>query len=740
MARSAHRVEAKVLDDLADIAQGLVPGIRALAFYDQRASLVWTRGAKPSPALQQAVSTALSAGSEGAAESRQRIEVIALGPRQAAFAIPFRTGTRVAGVCVLTIAEATGAANLPRPAQLEKMLAPVMNCAARAFSEDAQERRAEIQSERTRELEWLIDISSGAPAGGDNDADEMLSRLLRAAIQRMHCVLGAVLIPDRQVTLIAHDADATDSDAHRALTRIRASVLDAAHRRQRVLVVNRLAERGVSALPYKVIAVPVLNGSDQPSGVLVFLRQQAGRDFEKRHLYLCKHLSRQISVMLARRFDQATGLHTRGALETHVRELMQTNPAARSACILHIDIDRLHLINERFGFDKGDQLIACFAQQLKPPLLPDDAVPARIAGDQFAAFLPGSSIDAAEVCAHTLHTALQTAVSVVLGAGAEATLSIGVAEISNGLEGLGRAFALAELACKAAKDHGRNRVECYRDADATMIRRSSDVATVGQLREALKSDGFTLFAQKILPLNERGHAGYELLLRVLDAAGRPLPPADFLSAAQRYDLLSQVDDWVVQHALAQAGKFRAALFESRIGLSINVSGTSLTDPAFWERVLQWLGESRLAPGLLTFEITENVALTNVAKASVTIAKLKSHGCKFALDDFGVGVNSLTYLKSLPVNRVKIDGSFIRDIVSNPRSEAMVRAIVALSREMGIETVAEYVANDAILQRVRKLGIDYAQGYAIAKPRSLHEMLTEVAEESARNFTRMQVEL
>ncbi len=742
-----------------------MPGLRSVAIYDRHLKLHWSRGAAPPPPLQEIVADTLRSARDAraaavgaitasgvldpAAAARAAKPQVAddtaarmttLGPLSTGYALPFRAGDRMRGVCAVTLHGESGSISTPAPAQLAKILAPAMNCLGREFAEASEEKkRNETLTERTRELEWLIDISKGKDAGG-GDNDELLLRLLRGAVKRMRCTIGAVLIPERQINLIAHRENEVDSNAHRVLGRIRASLLDAAHRQQRVVVVNRLTEANGAVMPYKVIAVPLLDSANHPSGIVLFMRPVEERDFERRHLYLCKHLSRQLSTLLARRFDLATGLHTRGALETYVRELMQTDPTCAEACVLHIDIDQLHLINERFGFDKGDQLIVHLAHTLKPPLLPADAVAARIAGDQFAIYLPRKSPEVAREIAESLAGAAHAAARSVFDGAADATLSVGIAELQNGAEGIARALALAELACKTAKDHGRNRVEIYLSGDNTMTRRFGDIAIVGRLREALKNDGFALYAQRIASLKHNVSDGYEVLLRVLEPDGSVTSPAPYVSAAQRYQLLNQLDDWVVRRAFQQASRFRGTLLQNRIGLSLNVSGPSLMDAGFWERIEKLLGESHMAPGLITFEITENVALTNLAQANALISRLKGRGCKFALDDFGVGVNSLSYLKSLPVNRVKIDGSFIRDILTNPRSEATVRAIVNLAREMRIETVAEYVESEAILKRVRLLGIDFAQGYAISEPQDLTEVLTGLEDERQREYARMQLEI
>jgi diguanylate cyclase (GGDEF)-like protein len=743
MAKRPHPVDGKLLSDYADITVAMFPRTRAVSFFDAAATVLWSRGPAPPPPLQAAVMRVLSGGVTGG------VVTVPLGGSLAAYVLPAIVDQKPVGACSVVIAGGSGK-NEPAPPsnQVGQMLGPVMNLLGRSLVEargtadpatasprapaaasgdEGGDGEDATLSDRTRELEWLIDLTADQGGGADNNA--ILTRVLRAAIERMGCTLSAVLMPDRQVNLVVHAGNAADSDAHRLLARLRASLLHATFEQQRVVVVNQLADRAGERMPFKVIAVPVLGGSGKVSGVLVFLRPVEKSNFERRHLYLCKHLSSQVATLLARRFDLATGLHTRSALETYIRELAASNPKAGRGTLLHIDMDQLHLVNDRFGFDRGDELIVRFAGNLQAPALPADAVAARIGGDQFAVFLPGKTLDEGEVIANGLHSAMHNASVAALPEHVAVTISIGCAEIDENVPDLTRAQALAELACRAAKDRGRNRVECYRDGDNTLARRYADITTVAQLRHALDNDRMTLLAQRIVPLQGQQYEGYELLLRGLDDAGRPFSPGRYLSAAQRYQLLGEVDDWVVRHAFTELGRHRGLLYERRIRLSINVSGPSLMDPAFWERVEALIARSMLAPALVTFEITESVALSNLAKATDLISRLKARGCRFALDDFGIGVNSLSYLKSLPVNIVKIDGSFVRDILTNQRSDATVRAIVTLAREMQIDTVAEYVENPEIRARIAAIGVDYAQGYAIAMPETLDAMLQRVRADS-----------
>ena len=290
--------------------------------------------------------------------------------------------------------------------------------------------------------------------------------------------------------------------------------------------------------------------------------------------------------------------------------------------------------------------------------------------------LPGTIPDEALKIAHSLQEA---ASKFAIGPPMErfdVSISCGVSSLVPMPDGLARAIAAAELACKAAKTRGRDRVELYVFEDSSMMRRHADMLAVGQLRSALKSDRLLLFAQRITPLQNPGLAGgYELLLRLRDTDGSLLSPGPLIDAAQRYQLLPTVDRWVVKQALQMLGPYRAMLASRGLTISVNVSGQSIGDETFIQHFTQLLKSANLPKACISVELTEQAAITNLPSAKSMVTRLGALGCGFALDDFGTGANSLTYLKALNVDRVKIDGSFVRDVLSDRNSQATVRAIV-----------------------------------------------------------------
>jgi diguanylate cyclase (GGDEF)-like protein len=474
-------------------------------------------------------------------------------------------------------------------------------------------------------------------------------------------------------------------------------------------------------------------------GCLAFYNLPRAANYSGRQVFLARHIGRQAASLVEAQFDLMTGLYTRGGLDQMYSELPDAADFVESS-VIYLDIDHMHIANEVHGFELGNELIIRVADLLSIPLLPDDALAARISGDRFAIILPHATSAEAVRTAQALQTA---ASRLVIGPAKDVfdvSVSCGVSALLQMPEGLARAIAAAELACKTAKNHGRNRVELYALDDGSMMRHHGDALAVGQLRSALKADRLLLYAQRITPLQDRGlPGGYEVLLRLRDEDGTLISPGPLIDAAQRYQLLPSIDRWVVQRALELLAPYRG-MFETRgIGISINVSGQSIGDETFIQQFTQLLTVANLPRNCVSVELTEQAAITNLPSAEQMVIRLGKSGCRFALDDFGTGTNSLTYLKALQVDRVKIDGSFVRDILSDRNSLATVKSIVELAKGLGIETVAEYVENHEIAQEVRRLGVDYAQGYVFGKPEPLTDILEGLAHDESKRLHRLFLE-
>jgi diguanylate cyclase (GGDEF)-like protein len=423
--------------------------------------------------------------------------------------------------------------------------------------------------------------------------------------------------------------------------------------------------------------------------------------------------------------DSLTGLYTRPAFEHRVRAVVAGAEISSGWSSLYINVDQLHVINDNFGMRVGDGVLGQLGELLRSRL-PPGAFAARISGDRFSVLLP-AHLDEAERFGESLREGAEQLGSMHGNSRLRVSISVGVAALDASEGELMHSLAAAEAACKAAKDRGRNRVEVYRTNDVSLVRRFADINIAGQLHDAISSGRLRLDAQLILPF-DRGtplKLHYELLVRMLDEDGTAAGPDSFMSAAMRYQLMPSIDRWVIESAVERLRAHAETFSKVPLTFAINFSGQSLNDQGFEDFIIKRIASSGLPPELFCFELTENATISSIARACALLGKLRALGCGIALDDFGTGLSSLSYLRQLPVTMLKIDGSFVRDVVRDPRAESMVRAIAQLARTMSLITVAEYVETEEILACVATLGVDYGQGFAISKPLPLDDLLAEL---------------
>jgi diguanylate cyclase (GGDEF)-like protein len=547
-------------------------------------------------------------------------------------------------------------------------------------------------------------------------APESLEDVLAAAQRRTRAAAVVLFAPAyRALIYRGVDADAERFGAE-VVRRASARLLASLEHEVAPIVKNRIRDSSGSPHSCKLMALPIAGADGRCAGLLAAVNRADAPDFGNEDLRKLERFVRILARHLAADHDPVTGLLTRVAFETRVQALMAAAGGEAQACILYGDVDQLHVVNDLWGFKLGDQAIAQVAHEIGAGLEGHNAVASHLSGDRFTVFLPDCTLARAQQLADQLRLSLQRK---GLQHGRQLiplSISWGVAPIDAAEPSLSHALAAAEIACKAAKDRGRNRVEVYQDADQSIMRRHHDILILGRLRDALDTGRFRIEAQPIVPLTGTAPVErYELLVRMIDELGNPVPPGVFLSAATRYQLLPDIDRWVLDHVLRRLSDARAQMERQPKRFSINLSGPTLSDPGLLEWLLTRIGAYSIPGEWLGFEVTETAAIANIGLTQMLMRRLTSRGCQFALDDFGTGLSSLAYLKSLEVATVKLDGSFIRDIAENPRSQSLVSAVTQLATSMGIETVAEYVESPAILARLIELGVRFGQGFTLGRP-------------------------
>lgn len=421
--------------------------------------------------------------------------------------------------------------------------------------------------------------------------------------------------------------------------------------------------------------------------------------------------------------DGLTGLINRTEFERRAERLLSTIQKDKSThALFFMDLDQFKVINDTCGHIAGDELLRQIAQVLQGVVRRRDTL-ARLGGDEFGVLVEHCSLEQAQRVANALRQGIDEFQFFWEGQSFRVGVSIGLVAVNETTPSLTELMKQADTACYMAKDLGRNRIHTYQPEDVELARRLGQMHWVAGINQALEEDRFCLYAQAIVPLDDSTQRHYEMLLRMIDGEGNIIGPGTFFSAAERYGLMGKLDRWVIENALALLAENPAFLGEIEF-ISINLSGESLSSSDFLDFIIVQLKKSGIDANKICFEITETLAISNLSAATTFISTLKKTGCYFALDDFGSGLSSFAYLKNLPVDYLKIDGMFVRNIVDDPIDRAMVKSINDIGQIMGLQTIAEYVETDEIKDVLRQIGVDYAQGFGVGEPLAFEELIDQ----------------
>ena len=457
-------------------------------------------------------------------------------------------------------------------------------------------------------------------------------------------------------------------------------------------------------------AAPIHNRAGVITGVVMVFRDVTEQ----------RHLARQISYQAEH--DSLTGLLNRRAFEQRLERLIASaREHGFEHTLLYMDLDQFKIVNDTCGHSAGDALLCEITALLRGKIRDRDAV-ARLGGDEFAALLEHCSPAAAlRVATHILELVRDFRFvwqDKVFSVG----VSIGLVPLTKESRNNAEVLANADNACYAAKDAGRNRIHIYQPDDAELAARHGQMQWIGRITEALEHDRLKLYYQPLRAVagDERGDH-YEILVRMDDGKGNIVPPGAFLPAAERYNCSHLIDEWVITNTLQWLADHPEQL--NRLSLcAINLSGQSIGNEHLQATIIRTLHTLDVPAQKICWEVTETAAIANLQQATLFINALRALGCKFALDDFGSGMSSFAYLKHLPVDYLKIDGSFVRDAAKDPIDFAMVKSINEIGHLMGKKTIAEFVEDDTTLKLLLDLGVDYAQGYGIAKPMPISNLV------------------
>lgn len=453
--------------------------------------------------------------------------------------------------------------------------------------------------------------------------------------------------------------------------------------------------------------------------------RQALNDYKDRLLSAAATLEEKNKELLHLTYhDPLTGRYNRRAFEARLQHAIETAVVeGKQHALFYIDMDQFKVVNDTCGHVAGDELLKQVASLLEREIRDSDML-ARLGGDEFGVLLESCDLNKAAEHAEAMRLRVRKHRFVWQDKPFDISISIGLVPITAECANMEEVLKNADAACYVAKDSGRNRLQIYQQHDKELAQRYGEMQWVSRIQRALEENRFELHGQLIGPtVNKSLPPHYEVLVRLRNPDGQLVPPMAFIPAAERYNLMPSIDQWVVQNALELLAALRTRGQREDIALAINLSGQSLGNDEVLAAIRRSIEETGVAPARLCFEVTETAAITNLAAASRFMHYLRQLGCQFSLDDFGSGLSSFGYLSNLEVDYIKIDGHFVKNILSDPLSRSIVDAINRIGHVMGIRTIAEFVESKEIAAELEKLGIDYVQGFGVHKPEPLAALLS-----------------
>jgi len=453
--------------------------------------------------------------------------------------------------------------------------------------------------------------------------------------------------------------------------------------------------------PVEYIAAPMRDHEDKIAGIVIIIHDESVQ----------RSLNRQLTFQATH--DALTGLINRYEFERRLKNVLSSphnKPSQNTLC--YIDLDQFKLVNDTCGHTAGDELLKQITLLLQNNINGVGTL-ARLGGDEFGLLLENCDIKHTQKIANGLLDVIQQFQFTWNGSIFTIGASIGISLISHSTTSCEEILSNADSACYLAKESGRNRIQVFTEEDDKLLTQQREMHWVSRINHALEENRFQLYFQEIMPLNKQQQSFImhgEILLRMIDKEGDIVSPGRFLPAAERYNMITLIDEWVVEKSIQWL-----ASRKDKVLISVNLSGMSLSNKDFLNFVVSKIKQYKINPELLCFEITETAAISHLSIAIHFMTVLKKLGCSFALDDFGSGLSSFSYLTNLPVDYLKIDGTFVMDIDKDPMHYAMVKSINEVGQVMGIKTIAEYAVSESIIRSLREIGVDNAQGYAIARP-------------------------
>lgn len=715
---------AEDVDVVRELLQALVPRAQSCACYDTARACVWGSDGRDDFEVDNHVAELPDAVLNGAEPESCLRHTLASGRTVLVLSVRGDDGT-VVGLLIVVFSRNAGKSSSFDPEQVRNALLPAVRLLG-ASLQRSQRLVAETSRADETEQELKLVYQIDEKIHGTSRSHARLAQLVGQSGRFLGIAYSVLLMPAKRIRISA---------THSSWKNVNRKSLDKylVDKLFPRLIGNRspvtfeipavAGSTDVADQGYQTMVCPLVDRMGNLEGILAQLGRIDRQPFRPSHARFMSHIVRKVAYVIEQSFDAMTGLMNRAGFEAQLEEAMTSLSGDDDAHhVIYFDLDNLHLLNDTFGQEAGNEVITRFAQILEEKL-PKNAVATRLTGDDFAILLTHSTLDDALDLTGAVREETRDLRYLQGDKSLQVTVSAGVAPLGADAVDGEEALTAARIACDSAKDHGRDRVEVYDEHNQSIVRRYDDMHLVAEIQKTLDADGFDLFAQPIVSLAKPPRKlRYEILLRMRDSTGNKISSKAFFSAAERYQLMPQVDRWVVSTAIHKLSSYTTQLKDSAVSFAINLSGQTLGDDGILAFIEEELDASGVAPSTLCFEVTESAAVSNRSKAQAFIDALRARGCSFSLDDFGAGLSSFAYLKNFKVDTLKIDGSFIRDITTNRISESMVAAITQVAKVMQLETVAEYVESEETCAVIARLGVDYAQGHAVGKPIPLDEVL------------------
>jgi len=720
----------KNIDKAKDLLQSLVPRAQVFCFYDSKRQPAWSSDGADDYETDEFIAD-LPADIFAACEEDAEFVRRTLKSGRTLLVLPVRgDGGNDLGLLAVVFSRNAGKSSWFNPSMLYGVLAPAVDIIGEALYLNHEVSRSnENIGAIEKELQLVYEVDE--KIHGLSRSHAGLAQLVGQSGRFLNIAYSVLLIPSKRIRVSATHSSWKNVNRKVLDRYLIEQLLPKVEGRQSPIVFEMPAEEGATAADkgYQTLVSPLTDKAGNVEGILAQLGRVNNEPFDNTHRRFMAHIVRKVEYVIEQSFDAITGLMNRAGFEAQLSESWKSLESGEGHQLIYLDLDNLQLVNDTFGRKAGDEVIMRFARMLEEDL-PKSAVASRLTGDDFCVLLTDADDVEALEYAKGLRKKCEALRYLEGDKTLQVTISIGLARFNRDAGDEGKALTTARMACESAKSHGRDRIEVYDSSNTSIIQRHDDMQLVAQIQQAMDGDQFILLAQPIVALNAKDEkAHFEILLRMRDNDGNSISTSAFFSAAERYQVMPQIDRWVVSATLARLSASLDALNTQDAVFSINLSGQTLGDDDIFEFIQDELNESGVPAASIGFEVTESAAVSNLAKAQNFIDALHELGCHISLDDFGAGLSSFAYLKNFRVDTLKIDGGFIRDITDNRISESMVAAITQVAKVMELDTVAEYVEHDKTRKLIKDLGVDFAQGHAIGKPVPLDEVLATLEDAS-----------